>query len=64
MRARIGRNFAPERQNEEIALFEEFAKHITDKRKTTSVVIASFSIGARERLFGLLEDRLIRNDKY
>ena len=57
MRARIGRNFAPERQNEEIALFEEFAKHITYKRKTTSVVIASFSLGARERLFGLLEDQ-------
>jgi transcription-repair coupling factor (superfamily II helicase) len=57
MKARIGRNFAPERQNEEIALFEEFAKHIIDKRKTTSVVIASFSLGARERLFGLLEDQ-------
>jgi transcription-repair coupling factor (superfamily II helicase) len=57
MRARIGRNFAPERQNEEIALFEEFANHITYKRKTTSVVIASFSLGARERLFGLLEDQ-------
>ena len=33
MRARIGRNFAPERQNEELGLFEEFAKHIIEKEK-------------------------------
>ena len=57
MGGRIGRNFATERQNEEIPLFEEFAKHISDKRKTSSVVIAYFSLGARERLFGLLEDK-------
>lgn len=57
MRARIGRNFAPERQNEELGLFEEFAKHIIEKRKTTSVVIASMSLGARERLYGLLQDQ-------
>ncbi|MDA9164017.1 transcription-repair coupling factor [Amylibacter sp.] len=57
MRARIGRNFAPERQNEEIGLFEEFAKHIIEKRKTTSVIIASMSLGARERLYGLLQDQ-------
>ncbi|MDC0333972.1 transcription-repair coupling factor [Amylibacter sp.] len=57
MRARIGRNFAPERQNEELGLFEEFAKHITEKRKTTSVIIASMSLGARERLYGLLQDQ-------
>ena len=57
MRARIGRNFAPERQNEELGLFEEFAKHIIEKRKTTSVIIASMSLGARERLYGLLQDQ-------
>ncbi|MDA9088103.1 transcription-repair coupling factor [Amylibacter sp.] len=57
MRARIGRNFAPERQNEELGLFEEFAKHIIEKRKTTSVIIASLSLGARERLYGLLQDQ-------
>ncbi|MDA8894203.1 transcription-repair coupling factor [Amylibacter sp.] len=57
MRARIGRNFAPERQNEELGLFEEFAKHIIEKRKTTSVIIASMSLGARERLNGLLQDQ-------
>ena len=57
MRARIGRNFAPERQNEELGLFEEFAKHIIEKRKTTSVIIASMSLGALERLYGLLQDQ-------
>ncbi|MDB4071291.1 transcription-repair coupling factor [Amylibacter sp.] len=57
MRARIGRNFSPERQNEELGLFEEFAKHIIEKRKTTSVIIASMSLGARERLYGLLQDQ-------
>ena len=57
MRARICRNFAPERQNEELGLFEEFAKHIIEKRKTTSVIIASMSLGARERLYGLLQDQ-------
>ncbi|MDC0551204.1 transcription-repair coupling factor [Amylibacter sp.] len=57
MRARIGRNFAPERQNEELGLFEEFAKHIIEKRKTTSVIIASMSLGARERLYVLLQDQ-------
>ncbi|EAU52581.1 transcription-repair coupling factor [Rhodobacterales bacterium HTCC2255] len=57
MRARIGRNFAPERQNEELGLFEEFAKHIIEKRKSTSVIIASMSLGARERLYGLLQDQ-------
>jgi transcription-repair coupling factor (superfamily II helicase) len=57
MGGRIGRSFAPERQNEETSLFESLADHITDKRKTASVVIASFSEGARERLEGLLSDQ-------
>ncbi len=53
---RIGRNFAPERQNEELNLFGALADHIRDKRETDHVLIVSFSIGARERLAGLLED--------
>lgn len=57
MGGRLGRSFAPERQNEETSLFESLAEHITDKRKTCSVVIASFSEGARERLEGLLTDQ-------
>tara|TARA_R110002124_G_scaffold27408_13_gene97734 strand:- start:896 stop:4348 length:3453 start_codon:yes stop_codon:yes gene_type:complete len=57
MGGRLGRSFAPERLNEETSLFESLADHITDRRKTSSVVIASFSTGARERLEGLLTDQ-------
>ena len=53
---RIGRNFAPERQQEQLSLFGSLADHIKEKRKTGQVLIASFSNGARERLSGLLED--------
>ncbi|MEM9973859.1 MAG: transcription-repair coupling factor [Pseudomonadota bacterium] len=54
---RIGRDFAPERQQESISLFGALAAHIQVERETRSVVIASYSEGARERLQGLLEDQ-------
>ncbi|RVV99409.1 transcription-repair coupling factor [Mesobaculum littorinae] len=54
--ARIGRDFAPERQAEKLSLFGALAEHVAAKRKTGQVVIASYSDGARERLQGLLED--------
>ncbi len=53
---RIGRNFAPERQQESISLFGALAAHITDKITKGPVLIASYSEGARERLTGLIED--------
>ncbi len=53
---RIGRNFAPERQQESISLFGALAGHITDKLSKRPVLIASYSEGARERLTGLIED--------
>ncbi|SFS10670.1 transcription-repair coupling factor [Yoonia litorea] len=53
---RIGRNFAPERQQEQISLFGALADHIRAKMEDGPVVIASYSEGARERLEGLLED--------
>ncbi len=53
---RIGRNFAPERQQESISLFGALASHITDKLGKGPVLIASYSEGARERLTGLIED--------
>ncbi|MEM6467454.1 MAG: CarD family transcriptional regulator, partial [Pseudomonadota bacterium] len=53
---RIGRDFAPERQREEVSLFGTLAQHISDKRKTGHVVLASYSDGARERMRTLLED--------
>ena len=53
---RIGRNFAPERQQESINLFGTLAGHITDRMSKGPVLIASYSEGARERLIGLIED--------
>ncbi len=53
---RIGRNFAPERQMENISLFGSLASHIKTKLEFGPVVVASYSEGARERLTGLIED--------
>ena len=53
---RIGRNFAPERQQESISLFSALADHVRKKMEGGPVVIASYSEGARERLSGLIED--------
>ncbi|MFV0293596.1 MAG: transcription-repair coupling factor, partial [Paracoccus sp. (in: a-proteobacteria)] len=53
---RAGRNFAPERQAEQLDLFGSLAIHLTELRKTHRVIIASFSDGARERLRGLIAD--------
>ncbi len=54
--ARIGRSFAPERQQEAISLFGALADHIRHKMAEGPVLIASYSEGARERLTGLIED--------
>ena len=53
---RIGRNFAPERQQEKISLFATLVDHVRAKMQDGPVVIASYSEGARERLSGLIED--------
>ena len=53
---RIGRNFAPERQQENISLFGALSDHIKARMTKGPVVIASYSEGARERLTGLIED--------
>ena len=53
---RIGRNFSPERKQENINLFKSLADHIQVKRRTGQVVVASYSTGARDRLQGLLKD--------
>lgn len=52
---RIGRNFSPERQQENINLFKSLADHI-DAKNEAPVIVASYSEGARERLQGLLAD--------
>jgi transcription-repair coupling factor (superfamily II helicase) len=54
---RIGRNFSPERQLENVSLFGALVDHIRTLRKDHQVVIASWSEGARERLKGLLADQ-------
>ncbi|SMC41906.1 transcription-repair coupling factor [Primorskyibacter flagellatus] len=53
---RIGRSFAPERQQESISLFGALADHIKAKLAKGPVIVASYSEGARERLSGLIED--------
>ncbi|WP_158968001.1 transcription-repair coupling factor [Chachezhania sediminis] len=53
---RIGRNFAPERQQENLSLFGALADHVKARMDKGPVVIASYSEGARERLAGLIED--------
>ncbi|SLN73401.1 Transcription-repair-coupling factor [Roseovarius gaetbuli] len=53
---RIGRNFAPERQQENINLFSALKDHVEAKLAKGPVLVASYSEGARERLEGLLED--------
>ena len=53
---RIGRNFAPERQSENLSLFKSLADHIRAKMEKGPVVVASYSEGARERLDGLISD--------
>jgi transcription-repair coupling factor (superfamily II helicase) len=54
---RLGRNFAPERQQEKINLFGALADHLTARLTQSQVVLAAYSDGARERLQGLLEDQ-------
>ena len=53
---RIGRNFAPERQQENISLFSALAAHVNAKLEHGAVIVASYSEGARKRLSGLMED--------
>ncbi|MCS5601297.1 MAG: transcription-repair coupling factor, partial [Paracoccus sp.] len=53
---RPGRNFAPERQSENLNLFKVLADHIKALSKDHRVIVASFSDGARDRLAGLLAD--------
>ncbi len=53
---RLGRNFAPERQQESISLFSALKGHIEARMAQGPVLLACYSEGARERLEGLIED--------
>ena len=60
---RIGRSFAPERQQESVSLFGALADHLHHLLRDRQVVVASWSEGARERLKGLLIDQGIKGVK-
>jgi len=60
---RIGRSFAPERQQENVSLFGALKDHVQTLLKDGNVVIASWSEGARERLKGLLSDQGLKQAK-
>ena len=53
---RIGRNFAPERQQESVSLFGALKDHVEAKMADGPALLAAYSEGARERLEGLVED--------
>ncbi|MBZ8119199.1 transcription-repair coupling factor [Roseovarius sp. LXJ103] len=53
---RIGRSFAPERQQESVSLFGALKDHINAQLSKGPVLLASYSEGARERMEGLLAD--------
>ncbi len=53
---RLGRNFAPERQDEKANLFKALSDHLAARRKVGPVILAHFSDGAMDRMGGLLAD--------
>jgi len=56
MGGRAGRQFTPERQQEDLSLFGALADHIKTRLKNNHVILTSYSEGARERFSNLLED--------
>jgi transcription-repair coupling factor (superfamily II helicase) len=57
------RDFAPERA-QQANVYEAVAKHVGDLRRSgRKVVLASYTLGARERLSGLLEDHGLKAQK-
>jgi transcription-repair coupling factor (superfamily II helicase) len=57
------RDFAPER-TQQANVYEAVATHVADLRRNgRKVVLASYTIGARERLSGLLEDHGLKSQK-
>ncbi|MCP5432608.1 MAG: transcription-repair coupling factor [Alphaproteobacteria bacterium] len=59
--ARRGRNFAPERAQAGVNLFEALAKHLDAERKAgRRTLIASWSLGARDRLATVLADHGVK----
>ncbi|MCC6863654.1 MAG: transcription-repair coupling factor [Rhodobacteraceae bacterium] len=63
-KGRIGRNFAPERQQENTNLFNSLADYLKKSLQEGNVIIASWSKGSRERLEGLLQDQGVTGAKH
>ena len=53
---RLGRDFLPERQQQNVSVFGALADHVQTSRKTGHVVICSYSQGSRERFSTMLSD--------
>ncbi|WP_323036801.1 transcription-repair coupling factor [Pararhodobacter sp.] len=60
---RAGRSFSLERQQENINIFQVLKDHIQAERKARSVVVASWTEGALERLSGLLAEHGLSDAK-
>ncbi|MFT4715403.1 MAG: transcription-repair coupling factor (superfamily II helicase) [Paracoccaceae bacterium] len=60
---RIGRNFSPERQVENVSLFGALSDHVHARKADTQVVLASYSEGSRERMSHLLSDEGVEEGK-
>ena len=59
---RAGRNFAPERQNADINVFDAVVAHIRNlQAKHKRVIVAAWTPGARERLVTLLGDHKLQD---
>ncbi|WP_417318845.1 transcription-repair coupling factor [Emcibacter sp.] len=57
LKGKIGRDFAPERNNRDINVYDALRKHVVSLvRDNRKVLIASYSLGARDRLSGVLKD--------
>ena len=59
---RVGRNFAPERQNENANVFDAAVAHIRDLRgRGLNVIVAGWSDGSRERLSHVLAEHGLKS---
>ena len=59
---RVGRDFAPERQNENVNVFEAAVAHIKDLRAAgKAVIVAGWSDGSRERLSHVLGEHGLKS---
>lgn len=57
IQGRVGRNFAPERQDKSVNIYDSVVDHARSRRAAGQrVVFATYSAGAAERMIGVLKD--------